>query len=47
LLLFQKQKDLYLDECKAELENFYEEKANGLIVRARTRWHEYGGNSTK
>ena len=36
-----------LDECKAELENFYEEKANGLIVRARTRWHEYGEKSTK
>ena len=30
------------EECKAELENFYEEKANGLIVRARARWHEYG-----
>ena len=36
-----------LDECKAELENFYEEKANGLIVRAKTRWHEYGEKSTK
>jgi len=36
-----------LDECKAELENFYEEKSNGLIVRARTRWHEYGEKSTK
>ena len=36
-----------LDECKAKLENFYEENANGLIVRARTRWHEYGEKSTK
>ena len=35
------------EECKAELENFYEEKANGLIVRARARWHEYGEKSTK
>ena len=26
-----------LDECKADLENFYEEKANGLIVRFCTR----------
>ena len=26
---------------------FYEEKANGLIVRARARWHEYGEKSTK
>ena len=33
------------EECKAELENFYEEKANGLIVRARARWHEYGKKS--
>ena len=36
-----------IDECKADLENFYEEKANGLIVRARARWHEYGEKSTK
>ena len=26
---------------------FYEEKANGLIVRARARWHEYSEKSTK
>ena len=36
-----------LDDCNAELDNFYEEKANGLIVRARARWHEYGEKSTK
>ena len=31
-----------------ELKNvFEEEKANGLIVRARARWHEYGEKSTK
>ena len=30
-----------LAECKAELENFYEEKDNRLIVGARARWHEY------
>ena len=36
-----------LNECKADLENFYEEKANGLIVRARARWHQYGEKSTK
>ena len=29
------------------MENFYEEKADGLIVRARTRWHEYAEKSTK
>ena len=36
-----------LDVCKADLENFYEEKANGLIIRARARWHEYDEKSTK
>jgi len=36
-----------LEECKAELENLYEEKANGLIVSARARWYEYGEKSTK
>ena len=36
-----------LDECKADLENVYKEKANGLIVRARAKWHEYGEKSTK
>ena len=36
-----------LDECKTEIEKFYDEKANGLIVRSRARWHEHGEKSTK
>ena len=35
-----------LDECKTEIEIFYDEKANGLIVRSRARWHEHGEKST-
>ena len=34
-----------IDEWNVELDNFYEEKDNGLIVRARARWHEYGEKS--
>ena len=26
-----------MDECKTEIEKFYDEKANGLIVRSRAR----------
>ena len=29
------------------MELFYEEKTNGIIVRARARWHEHGERSTK
>ena len=36
-----------LDDCKLELEKFYDEKAKGSIVRSRARWHEYGEKSTK
>ena len=36
-----------LNKCKLELEKVFGEKANGLIVRSRARWHEYGENSTK
>ena len=32
---------------KTEIEKFYHEKANGLIVRSRGRWHEHGEKSTK
>ena len=31
-----------LNEVKEKLELFYEEKTNGIIVRARARWHEHG-----
>ena len=36
-----------MDFCKAEIEKFYDERANGLIVRSRARWHELGEKSTK
>ena len=36
-----------LNEIKEKLELFYEEKTNGIIVRARARWHEHGERSTK
>jgi len=29
------------NEIKEKLELFYEEKTNGIIVRARARWHEH------
>jgi len=35
------------NEIKEKLELFYEEKTNGIIVRARARWHEHGERSTK
>ena len=36
-----------LNEIKEKMELFYEEKTNGIIVRARARWHEHGERSTK
>ena len=36
-----------LNEGKESLELFYEDKAKGIIIRARTRWHEHGERSTK
>ena len=36
-----------LNEIKEKLELLYEEKTNGIIVRARARWHEHGERSTK
>jgi len=35
------------NEIKEKLELLYEEKTNGIIVRARARWHEHGERSTK
>jgi len=36
-----------LNEIKEKLELFYEEKAKGIIIRARARWHEHGERSSK
>ena len=33
--------------AKEKLELFYEQKAKGIIIRARARWHEHGERSTK
>ena len=35
------------NEIKEKLQLFYEEKTNGIIVRARARWYEHGERSTK
>ena len=32
---------------KSKRNLFYEEKTNGIIVRARARWHEHGERSAK
>ena len=42
----------YLDNseyisCKSKLDQFYEEKANGIRIRSKCNWHKYGEKSTK
>ena len=36
-----------LYEVKEKLEQSYDEKIKGVIIRARARWHEYGEKSSK
>ena len=36
-----------LEECKMNLERFYDKKTEGIIVRSRARWHDHGEKSTK
>ena len=36
-----------VNEAKEILESYYKEKARGVIIRARARWHEHGERSTK
>ena len=36
-----------LNSSKENLEAFYDEKLNGVIIRARARWHEHGEKSSK
>ena len=31
-----------MEKTKNELETLYNEKVNGIITRARARWHEHG-----
>ena len=36
-----------LNSAKEKLQHFYEEKLQGIIIRARARWWEHGEKSTK
>ena len=36
-----------LYEVKEKLEQSYDEKIKGVIIRARARWYEYGEKSSK
>ena len=36
-----------MERTKIELENLYDEKVNGIITRARARWHEHGETNSK
>ena len=33
--------------CKSKLDQFYKEKANGIRIRSKCDWYEYGEKSTK
>ena len=33
---------LALEKCKQDFEALYEDKVEGIILRARARWHEHG-----
>lgn len=35
---------LALGKCKQDFEALYEKKVEGIILRARARWHEHGEN---
>ena len=36
-----------MSAAKESLETFYDEKPNGVIIRARARWNEHGEKSSK
>ena len=38
---------LEMDKFKNELETLYDERVEGIAVRARARWHEHGEKSSK
>ena len=33
--------------CKGKLDQFYKGKANGIRIRSKCNWYEYGEKSTK
>ena len=36
-----------MERYKSELELMYDKKVEGLIIRARARWHEHGEKNSK
>ena len=38
---------LALEKSKQDLEALYEDKVEGIILRARARWHEHGEKNSK
>ena len=38
---------LALEKCKQDFETLYEDKVEGIILRARARWHEHGEKNSK
>ena len=38
---------LEMDKFKNELETLYDERVEGIVVRARARWHEHGEKSSR
>ena len=36
-----------MESCKNELESMYDKKVEGIIIRARARWHEHGEKNSK
>ena len=36
-----------MERCKYNLEALYEDKVEGMILRARTRWHKHGEKNRK
>ena len=38
---------LALEKCKQDLEALYENEVEGVILRARARWHEHGEKNSK
>ena len=45
-LILKKKNRKVLEECKMELERFYDKKTEGIIVLSRATWHEHGEKVT-
>ena len=42
-----KENEIKLEEAKTVLENIYEERTRGIILRSKVKWHEQGEKNTK